>query len=102
MSNPFVAALDALYASALAIDAVFTSNGVSTPVRTVRSQPDQISGYGEGQIVQASNLFELRRSEVSEPSAGDTIAVGADVFAIVGDPMLDTEGLAWTCAVRPA
>lgn len=109
MSDPFAAAIDALFSgpgsAAAAYQPIGEAGGAAFPIRVIRSRPDLSTGFGEGRIVQASNSFEIRASDVARPAADDLVAIGGTVtdgaieggelFALVGEPMIDVEGLTW-------
>ncbi len=107
--DPFTMALDALFNAPGSMAAVYTPvGGVPTAVRTIRSQPYATARFGEGELIQATNLFLLRRTETVrgvpvsiEPDEGDLIVVEAGTFAITSDVRLDLEGLSWSCGAEP-
>lgn len=110
MSDPFQAALEAQFEAPGSAAALYVpATGPLVATRTIRSQPDQSVAFGNGQVVLASNQFEVMRSAVAAPVEGDAIQlVDADGwplpgghFRISAEPMLDLEGLSWTCAAEP-
>ena len=103
--DPFSAGVDALFNSPLAVDAIYRPPASSDelPIRVIRSQPDRIADFGSSHIVQATNLLSIRKFEVAYPAAGATVEIiGAEMFNLVGDPRLDTEGLTWMVDAEPA
>ena len=97
--DPFATALDALFHAPGSAAATFTPKGgvpAPDPIRVIRRQPDKAIGFGDGQIIEGTNAFEIRRSEVSEPKRGDQLKIGATTFKLLGDAMLDVEGMTWT------
>ncbi|WP_294312750.1 hypothetical protein [uncultured Sphingomonas sp.] len=96
--DPFAAALDAQFNAPGSAAAVYIpADGYSADIRIIRSQPDVDVPYGSRRVVQASNAFEIRKSEVESPAAGDRLMIGDTVYEILGDAMLDVEGLTWSC-----
>jgi hypothetical protein len=105
MTDPFVAALDALFSSAMAVDAIYDApDAPLLPVRAIRSQPSQVSQFGNMQVALASEAVEVRRSEIAMPAPGSVFTIGADRLVMPEhlQPLSDVEGLTWTCWVEPA
>lgn len=114
MRDPFAAAVDALFhAPGSAAAEYFAGDLPARPIRVILGQPDQKSGTGRGRIVKGSIAIDIRRSDVLKPVHGDVVALsstdvgrgedgGATVLRLHGEPMLDTEGLTWTCGAVPA
>lgn len=110
MPDPFAAALDAMFFAPGSAAAVYQpiDGSAPFPVRVIRGQPDEL---GPRNTVQATNVFDLRRSEVLRPVHGDTIAIGGEIvagaitggemFELIGTPMLDVEGITWTIGGDP-
>ncbi len=108
--DPFAAALDAQFNAPGSAAAAYQSiSGTAPfPIRVIRAQPDEL---GPRNTVQATNTFDLRRSEVTDPAHGDAVAIGAaivdgaivggEMFELIGTPMLDVEGLTWTIGAEP-
>ncbi len=104
-------ALDAQFGAPGSMAAVLEREGFSPlPVRTIRSQPDVRDAYGGGsEVIQASNVFLLRRSEPAadgsretvEPVEGDTLVIETGTFVLSSEITLDTEGMTWTCGAEP-
>lgn len=113
MFDPFAAALDALFNGPGSAAAVyFPTMGPPVPVRVIRSQPDQVSRFGEASIIQATNLFDIRRSDVERPENGailvvggsltDGVVDGGEAFTLHGGAKLDLEGMTWMIGAEPA
>jgi hypothetical protein len=110
--DPFAAALDALFDAPGSAAAVYVPvEGSPVAVRVIRSQPDALTGFGDGRVIMATNIIEVRKSEVSYPDRRDYLAIGGDLvdgvvsggdlFSISEEPRLDVEGLTWTLGVEP-
>ncbi|WP_271300641.1 head-tail joining protein [Sphingomonas sp. CV7422] len=100
--DPFAAALDALfYAPGSAAAVYIPEHGPIREIRVIRSQPDVEARFGDSQIIQATNLFEIRMSEVDRPAHGAQLFIGDEVYSIQGDGKLDLEGLTWTVGAEP-
>lgn len=100
----FPGMIDQLFADpVLSKPATYLAYGTSTPypVRVIAKQPDTVVGFGEGQFHTTTMLFDVRASEVLEPTVGDKITLGADTFNVQSEPKLDREGLVWTLDVSP-
>ena len=108
MFDPAVAAVSALFASALATAATFTDRfGVETSIRTIRSRGTADGRLGAGTIVMGGDTFDIRRSDIEDPRGGMVTLFQFDAaagierevqFTIEGEPTLDVESLTWTCA----
>jgi hypothetical protein len=101
MPDPFAAAIDALYASPMAVAGVFTPEGglTATPIQLIRALDSvEVSG---GDIVQDRHLIKFRRSDIDAPAEGDIITIGLASFIIHEEPLLDVEGLEWTVGIAP-
>jgi hypothetical protein len=83
--------------------ATYLAVGTSTslPVRVITKQPDMVVGFGGGQFHTSTMLFDIRASEVPDPSAGDKITLGSHIYIVQSEPKLDREGLVWTLDVAP-
>ena len=86
----------------LALDAVYRPAGAGdgVPCRVILRQPDEMTTFGETQIVRGTTLLEVRVAEVPAPRDGDSFAVGSRVFRVAGAPRRDVERLTWTCGCR--
>lgn len=84
------------------VDAVYRSAGVGAAVacRVILRQPDEMTGFGETQIVRGSTLVDVRVAEVASPRAGDSFTVGEAVYEVLGAPRRDADRLVWTCGCR--
>lgn len=110
MSNPFSDALAALHNSSLGVDALYISpDGVAQSLRVIRSQDSGINGT----TILDRDVVSLRCEDVAMPAPGAEIQLLGfvsvegvphvdPVFLIKQGPMLDEEGLTWTCAIQLA
>lgn len=78
------------------------AGGVGYPVRVILSQPDEIVGFGAGQLQATSTIVEVRVSDVAEPKAGDAVIVGEQTLVIQGEPRADRERLTWRLSAYEA
>lgn len=102
--DPFAAALDVLFFAPGSSEAFYTPKGGSeqpVPVRVIRGQPDKAVGFGEQQVIEGTNVFEIRKSDVTEPVKGSLIRIGDVRFKLLGEAMLDVEGMTWTIGGSP-
>ena len=103
--DAFAAALDDLFADPnIARTAIYRPGGVGdgTPVRAVARRPDREFEFGDITLHTGTALFEVRVSEVSNPSEGDSITLDGETFVVQGEPTRDAERLVWTLDTRPA
>lgn len=101
--SAFSAAINAIYRDPnMAVDAEYRAGGAdpAIAIRVIRSSPDVVSDWQRASFVQASNIFDVRRSDVSAPDVGDTITVDGDVFSVREEPQLDPERLVWKLGMR--
>ncbi|HHN73161.1 MAG TPA: hypothetical protein ENK13_03635 [Thermopetrobacter sp.] len=94
----FAAAMDAIFADInMAVDATwYPAGGAPVPVRVIRKAPDEVTSFGAAQILSETTLVDVRVSEMATPKPGDGISIGADNFAIQGEPKRDRDRLTWT------
>lgn len=108
MADPFAAALAALFNAPGSLAATYTPvGGQSVAIRVIRSQGSDAGAGRFDRTVSDVNMFDMRRADVAKPARGATIAISDPVtgeslgFSINGAPVLDVEGLTWTCPVQP-
>ncbi|PTQ59747.1 hypothetical protein C8J26_2599 [Sphingomonas aurantiaca] len=102
--DPFAAALDVLFFAPGSSEAFYTPKGGverPTPIRVIRGQPDKSVGFGEQQVIEGTNVFEIRKSDVAEPERGAVIRMGDARYKLLGEAMLDLEGLSNTIGGSP-
>jgi len=94
-------AVDATFA-AFGVDAVYTpAAGEPVAVRVIARRPDAIVGFGETRIHAETATFEVRASEVASPRPDDQLTIGAETYAVQGEPeRRDPDRLVWTLDVR--
>lgn len=96
--DPFAVALDAQFFAPGSSEAVYipvSGPPPADPIRVIRSQPDEEVRFGDGSVIQGTNLFLIRRSEVAAPQKGGKIISDGATFTLRGEAMLDVEGLTW-------
>ncbi len=101
----FAIAVDALFADPnLARTALYRPGGIGdgAPVRVIAKRNDQVSEFSDISVVSATARFDLRVSEIANPTEGDTITLDCETFVVQGEPLRDTERLVWTLDTRPA
>jgi hypothetical protein len=101
--DPFALALDALFSAPGSKEVTYyPKDGPGRAgVRVIFGQPDKAVGFGEQQIIEGTNVFEIRVSDVSMPAKGDIVVIGDVTYKLLGEPMLDVEGLTWTIGGSP-
>ena len=101
----FSDAIDDLFADPnLARDALWRPGGVGegTLVRVIVRRGDRISDFGESRVYRPTCVLDVRVSDVPRIEAGDTFAIGDEVYVVQGVPMRDTERLILTVDTYPA
>ena len=104
MQAAFRAAIDAIFRDGnVAEDALWRAGGAGDGivVRVIRKSPDEVVGFGDSRAVLPTVMIDVRRSDVADPAAGDTVEIGTLVFEIIGTPVLDSLGLVWSCEAAP-
>ncbi len=112
MADPFALALDSMFMAPGSDEAVYQPlEGEPSAIRVIRSAPDRTTGFGDGQIINASTALEIRVSDVTHPERGAFVIIGGvldsgvvsggEIFELFGDPILDLERLGWTCGAEP-
>jgi len=98
----FAGAVDATCA-AFGIDAVYMpADRGPVMVRVIARRPAAIVGFGDTRIHAESATFELRASEVANPSPGDQLTVGTETFIVQGEPeRRDSDRFVWNVDTRP-
>lgn len=99
MLDPFSACLGVFFRGPGSVEARYRPEGQDPrpdPVRVIRSLADGQVRFGEGSIIQGTNVFEIQRSDVEEPRDGDELTIAGVTYRLEGDGMLDLEGLTWT------
>ena len=86
----------------LASDAIYRPGGVGlgVPVRVSRQSPDRTTPFGEGRFVTDTYMIDVRVSEVAALNTGDTFQIGAEIYAVQGEPLRDGDRLVWSAEVR--
>ena len=86
----------------LASNAIYRSGGVGggVAVRVARRSPDRTAPFGEGRFVTNTHMIDVRVSEVAALGPGDTFQIGAEIYAVQGEPLRDAERLVWSADVR--
>lgn len=112
--DPFRAALDALFMAPGSAAATYLAAASDpAPIRVIVSRPDDTVNFRGSRVVQATHEISFRKSEVPGPQKGEAIIVDGgqylgpagiptDTLHLMGDPMLDVEGLTWTCGAAVA
>ncbi len=103
--NAFSAAMNRIFGHPdMATSAVWIAAGTSEerPIRLIRRAPDRITEFGSARILSESLTADIRISEFTDPREGDLIVIGADSFAIQGEPIRDRDRLIWTVELIPA
>lgn len=113
MTNPFASALDALFHAPGSEAAVHISvYGQRTEgIRIIRSRADRALRLGDGEIITATHVIEVRMSDLAEPCDGDTLLTGqindaglfvqAGEYVLTGEAMSDVEAMTWTIGAEP-
>lgn len=101
--NAFARALGRIFEHRdISLDAVYRPSGAGdgVPCRVILRQPDEMTTFGETQIVRGTTLLEVRVADVAMPRDGDSFTIEARVYRVAGAPRRDVERLTWTCGCR--
>ena len=103
MADPFATGRRTLFAGPRAVAAVFVpAVGEPVPLRVVRSQPDATAPFGQGRVVEGTNMFQIPREAAAQDALpGAALTIGTEAFELAGEAMLDAEGLTWTIGGYP-
>lgn len=98
----FSRSVDSLFAR-LGVAVTFQPRiGPNRAVTVIPKRPDEIIGLGDTNLAAEVTLFDLKISEVSEPSEGDVIRYGSEDYRIIGTPRRDIHRLIWTVEATPS
>jgi len=107
VADPFAVASAVLHGSVLGMNAIYTApGGEPLSLRVIRSQGSEV----EGSAILDKDVVAIQRADVQLPARGarlqllGTVSIGGAAMAdpvlrISGDPLLDEEGVAWSCAI---
>jgi hypothetical protein len=110
-TDPFAAALVAIFNSPMAAWANYTpAGGATVRIRVVRDQESHEVDLGQGSAILDGNGIQIQRSDAPiAPADGDAISilkldgaggiVAQDYFILQGDGELDVEGVTWRCGM---
>lgn len=99
--DPWRAAIDLMFEGPGSEPAQFESDDEEPrPIRVIRRGPDRLTRYGDTQILPATHIIDVRVSDVPAPAVGNLFTIYEREFAISVDPILDVEGLTWTCGAE--
>ena len=86
----------------LVSDAIYRLSGVGpgVPVRVARRSPDRTAPFGEGRFVTDTHMIDVRVSEVAALGPGDTFQIGAEIYAVQGEPLRDADRLVWSAEAK--
>jgi hypothetical protein len=99
----FDLAADSLFADQnLAVDALLRVGGTgpAQPIRVISAMPDRLANFGEGRFVVDTVLLNIRLSDATELSAGDTVEIAGQLHEVSGTPTRDTNRLVWLAEAR--
>lgn len=111
--DPFQAALDAIFTAPGSLEASYQhATGDFPVIRILLARPDETTTFRGSRIVQATYEISIRKSEIGAPIAGAELTILGQEFPqvsgvitnrlrLTGDPMIDAEGLTWTCGAEP-
>ena len=69
-------------------------------IRVISAMPDRFANFGEGRFVVDTVLLNIRLSDATELSAGDTVEIAGQLHEISGTPTRDTGRLVWLAEAR--
>ena len=74
--------------------------GPAQSIRVMRTMPDHFANFGDGRFVVDTVLLNIRLSDATELSAGDTVEIAGQLFEVSGTPTRDTGRLVWMAEAR--
>lgn len=100
----FSDAIDAIFDSDVAQDAVWTApGGSSIAIRVVPARDDDIAVLGASRIKTENRaVFDIRKSEMALPVKGHEIILDDSVFQVKSYTCRDADRLIWTVECVPA
>lgn len=109
--SAFAAMVDRLFGGPLGVDATWLADGTGSgvAVRVVRTVPSPAGQRGVGGFAvavapaaqAARAAIDVRLADVAAPRVGDSVVIDGRRYPVRGVPMLDDEGLIWTCELGP-
>lgn len=75
--------------------------GGELAIKVIRRRPDEITAFGDAQIVSTSSVFLVAVADVEEPGPGDQIEVGGIVHEVQAVPTRDARRLRWRIEAWP-
>ncbi len=86
MTDPFTAAVDALFTGAAAETATyFPLAGAHLDVKAIRSQPDELTRLGAAEVRARAVTVSVRASELAAPEKGATFGFADGCFYQIQD-----------------
>jgi hypothetical protein len=106
VADPFAAGLSALHGTGASVAAGYTPpGGAETRLRVIHEQPSLVTETDEPGLIVDAHHFTIRLSDVALPAVDGVVVIDpdgtADAYRINGDPLLDTEGVSWSCPAEP-
>ncbi|HEY4112865.1 MAG TPA: hypothetical protein VGM17_02285 [Rhizomicrobium sp.] len=100
MSDPFSIGLDSLFATAMAIDVLYTpQGGQAVAVRALLAEPDtDVVIGGQAKLTDHKRVLEIRKSELVAASKDDVIEIprgSGQNFRVMQALSRDTDRLLW-------
>lgn len=77
--------------------------GAAEPVRVRFAEKDEVASFGQTDLMLATLVLRVRRSEVEAPSSGDVVELilSGRRLRVTAEPRLDANGV-WAIAVTDA
>lgn len=81
----------------LAIDALYRAGGEGsgTPVRVMRSSPDETNTWNGGRFVAETTMLDVQIDDAPNLAAGDIFEIAGETFRVQGEPTRDAEHIFW-------
>lgn len=101
--NVFDTALGTLFADAnVSVAAVWRNPGAaeSVALRVVRSRPNEMSDWSQGQYPRDGELVEIRAQDVASPARDDLLRIDGVAWRLAGDPVRREHGRLWETVIE--
>lgn len=103
--NVFALGIDAVFGDPnIAVYARWRQGGAGegVSIRVILTSPDRIVRFGGSRAVMASEMLDVRASDIASPAKDDTFQIGSRVLTVLANPVADTLRLVWSCEVAEA
>ncbi len=103
MLAAFEKATDRLF-NRLGVQAVYHPHGSSESMtlQVILKIPDHLMDFQAAQVLTATQVIDVKCSDVTQPKVGDVIQVNQTQYTVQSEPVRDQHGLIWKLDVIKA